>query len=606
MLPRLIIAATKTDTGETAVSPTIVTGSGIVFESGRRAESRTRPCSVRIESGPGPHIPVENKCGDEIRIKSVTVTGIDSETPIEIDTHRYERRRDSFYVHSGGAADIISMGKILTRKGGRTWPGRLHRKKKMLLEDNDLRRLIPLTGPRVKFKYELLAWRKRIQKAQTEQFAESEVEAVQDLTSNFIILSGRENSSCSSQCSIIPSITPESPLTIIPSQDRTNLTYETFDNKFVVQVLNNSVDGQALLLSGRQSGGKLNDHQRRLLGRKSSDSNRNTNNFKHSSLSEQDEIEEADVIQEERLKILHNNIEPWSLIQHNWQITTELRFKKLAKVEGPLINYFNEFPALKQPEGYQLLCEDFSVKFPGKEEILTSSLILKRDQIIHIAREKLNNTRDNDLKESILRYLDSITDDKPDSKSEVALLLLPYILPILPSRKKGNHIHWKPSRSEIRDGFITHVSSSAEVKPTIEQRQIKLSRLGRTFQPIIILVGTKYPEESEAVWLTVQRLFYEIITEAKLTDFEYGPDTSSSPPNCIQLDGSVPKLKTSASEMLTLVRYFGLIFGYYVPRENDVWLLYLCLREMLDKLLNHRVFSDAKHHLPNLVATLNQ
>ncbi|GBP75616.1 hypothetical protein EVAR_99216_1 [Eumeta japonica] len=280
------------------------------------------------------------------------------------------------------------------------------------------------------------------------QFAESEVEAVQDLTSNFIILSGRENSSCSSQCSIIPSITPESPLTIIPSQDRTNLTYETFDNKFVVQVLNNSVDGQALLLSGRQSGGKLNDHQRRLLGRLVIGHILDKKPNGRLSSTEYTQLK-ADVIQEERLKILHNNIEPWSLIQHNWQITTELRFKKLAKVEGPLINYFNEFPALKQPEGYQLLCEDFSVKFPGKEEILTSSLILKRDQIIHIAREKLNNTRDNDLKESILRYLDSITDDKPDSKSEVALLLLPYILPILPSRKKGNHIHWKPSRSEI-------------------------------------------------------------------------------------------------------------------------------------------------------------
>ncbi|GBP20639.1 hypothetical protein EVAR_16511_1 [Eumeta japonica] len=255
---------------------------------------------------------------------------------------------------------------------------------------------------------------------------------------------------------------------------------------WVVQVLNNSVDGQALLLSGRQSGGKLNDHQRRLLGRLVIGHILDKKPNGRLSSTEYTQLK-ADVIQEERLKILHNNIEPWSLIQHNWQITTELRFKKLAKVEGPLINYFNEFPALKQPEGYQLLCEDFSVKFPGKEEILTSSLILKRDQIIHIAREKLNNTRDNDLKESILRYLDSITDDKPDSKSEVALLLLPYILPILPSRKKGNHIHWKPSRSEIRDGFITHVSSSAEVKPTIEQRQIKLSRLGRTFQPIIIL-----------------------------------------------------------------------------------------------------------------------
>ncbi|GBP57109.1 hypothetical protein EVAR_36777_1 [Eumeta japonica] len=139
---------------------------------------------------------------------------------------------------------------------------------------------------------------------------------------------------------------------------------------WVVQVLNNSVDGQALLLSGRQSGGKLNDHQRRLLGR---------------------------------------------------------------LVIGHILD--------KKPNG------------------------------------RLSSTEYTQL------------NDKPDSKSEVALLLLPYILPILPSRKKGNHIHWKPSRSEIRDGFITHVSSSAEVKPTIEQRQIKLSRLGRTFQPIIILVG---------------------------------------------------------------------------------------------------------------------
>lgn len=93
-----------------------------------------------------------------------------------------------------------------------------------------------------------------------------------------------------------------------------------------------------------------------------------------------------------------------------------------------------------------------------------------------------------------------------------------------------------------------------------------------------------------------------------LRTFDYGPDLSSKPSNALVLEGSCIKIKTSASEMLTLVRYFGLIVGYYVP-ENDVdrtWDLYIILRRLLDKLLTRNVYSDTCEQLKCLVSELNE
>lgn len=72
---------------------------------------------------------------------------------------------------------------------------------------------------------------------------------------------------------------------------------------------------------------------------------------------------------------------------------------------------------------------------------------------------------------------------------------------------------------------------------------------------------------------------------SKLRFFDYGPDASSKPCNPVTKDGSYLKLKVSASEMLTLVRYFGIIVGINVPDNNDVWSLYIKLRQLLDKLI---------------------
>lgn len=96
--------------------------------------------------------------------------------------------------------------------------------------------------------------------------------------------------------------------------------------------------------------------------------------------------------------------------------------------------------------------------------------------------------------------------------------------------------------------------------------------------------------------------------QLKLRTFDYGPDMSSKPANALVFEGSSIKVKTSASEMLTLVRYFGLIVGYYIP-EDDVdktWDLYIILRRLLDKLLTHNVYSDTSEQIKYLVSELNE
>lgn len=96
------------------------------------------------------------------------------------------------------------------------------------------------------------------------------------------------------------------------------------------------------------------------------------------------------------------------------------------------------------------------------------------------------------------------------------------------------------------------------------------------------------------------------VLQQRIISFDYGPDRNSKPSNCLVVQGSKVKLKTSASEMLTLIRYFSLIAGFYIPLENKVWKLYIMLRQITDRLLSHRVFSDTNIQLRVIIAEFNQ
>jgi hypothetical protein len=93
--------------------------------------------------------------------------------------------------------------------------------------------------------------------------------------------------------------------------------------------------------------------------------------------------------------------------------------------------------------------------------------------------------------------------------------------------------------------------------------------------------------------------------EHRIVSFDYGPDNSSKPVNAITMQGSTLLLRTSASEMTTLVRYFGLIAGPFVPEADPVWELYILLRKLLARFLSHRVYVDSLGQLSEEIALLN-
>jgi len=61
----------------------------------------------------------------------------------------------------------------------------------------------------------------------------------------------------------------------------------------------------------------------------------------------------------------------------------------------------------------------------------------------------------------------------------------------------------------MRDGFITHVRSNAEVQETISRKQEKLLGLGHTQQPFIIIVGPTLSEISN-YFVVVDDVFYQL------------------------------------------------------------------------------------------------
>ena len=59
-------------------------------------------------------------------------------------------------------------------------------------------------------------------------------------------------------------------------------------------------------------------------------------------------------------------------------------------------------------------------------------------------------------------------------------------------------------------------------------------------------------------------------------------------------------LKLSSSEMC-LTRYFGLIVGDLVPENDDVWQLFIYLRQIIDIVISPRIIENDTIVLKNLI-----
>lgn len=98
------------------------------------------------------------------------------------------------------------------------------------------------------------------------------------------------------------------------------------------------------------------------------------------------------------------------------------------------------------------------------------------------------------------------------------------------------------------------------------------------------------------------KIFSLEVLNDRMAGFNYGPDKGNKP---IALNAEYIKkynIRLSASEMMTLVRYFGLLIGDFVPRNDPVWNIYILLRQILDLITSLSLQKGCCKYLQTLIA----
>lgn len=149
-----------------------------------------------------------------------------------------------------------------------------------------------------------------------------------------------------------------------------------------------------------------------------------------------------------------------------------------------------------------------------------------------------------------------IFSENEESSLVAVFMVLPFLFSPVTIKKKKGKGNWRPSKSEMRDGFILHLRSHAELQESITRRKQKYEQLAFTLQPLIIIIGptisdiaqyfvlvddtyyfvnsiitavdccfkiihalhAEYPVESKPVWYFIQKGCYKLKTS---WDVEY-------------------------------------------------------------------------------------
>lgn len=92
-----------------------------------------------------------------------------------------------------------------------------------------------------------------------------------------------------------------------------------------------------------------------------------------------------------------------------------------------------------------------------------------------------------------------------------------------------------------------------------------------------------------------------------MTLFEYGvTECKNKPPTISKTNLNNNYIIMSASEMLCLVRYFGLIVGELVPLGTKIWELYISLRKIVDICCARVLQRECALQLDSLVSEHNK
>ena len=101
-----------------------------------------------------------------------------------------------------------------------------------------------------------------------------------------------------------------------------------------------------------------------------------------------------------------------------------------------------------------------------------------------------------------------------------------------------------------------------------------------------LLEGVCNYDMAEILLYLIEKKFFSIdYLNYILKTTDFGFESSNLPPQInLEYVKRNKRLKMSASEMLFFTRYFGIIIGDEVPRDDEVWNLYIKLREIINIL----------------------
>lgn len=104
-------------------------------------------------------------------------------------------------------------------------------------------------------------------------------------------------------------------------------------------------------------------------------------------------------------------------------------------------------------------------------------------------------------------------------------------------------------------------------------------------------------------FIHVKKYFTLDILNLRIQNFNFNDNERSSKPPIIKMKNTKKKinLKLSASEMLCLFRYLGLIIGDLIPENDKHWKIYILLRQIIDIVTSPRITKEDANFLKNLI-----
>ncbi|GAB0098180.1 hypothetical protein DMENIID0001_138890 [Sergentomyia squamirostris] len=181
-----------------------------------------------------------------------------------------------------------------------------------------------------------------------------------------------------------------------------------------------------------------------------------------------------------------------------WKKTHTYRQKLLSNPKYTMSKYYDQFPLLKQPNGYQLLLLDFDMMHKNHTKNLLKNWPQANQELICMARKKMNKEKFRELSVSCPNDI-------------LGFLLLTYHLPMAYKTSKNPQLQKRIRlcREEIQEELILHVKDNESLWNVLECDNEQRVEAGFPINPRIIFVGQDFAAISK-VYVEIDMNMYEM------------------------------------------------------------------------------------------------